>query len=67
MKKEFNLKVGDVVTGMFISDIKEELGNDLLERRETITKITDDGSGYSLIETDYTQTLTILFENYKRY
>jgi hypothetical protein len=57
MKKELNVKVGDTVTGMFLSDIKEELGNEIVERQEIVTKITPDGSGYSLVETNFTKTL----------
>jgi hypothetical protein len=54
-KKTLNFKKGDTVQGLLLSDIKEDLGQEVFERKEKIEKIEDDGDGYFYIHTDFTK------------
>jgi len=54
--KKLNFTEGDNVQGLILSDMREEHGNEILDRIEKIIKITDDDNGYFIIDTDYTES-----------
>jgi len=48
-------EVGDVVSGLAFADLTEELGQEIVYRKETITSINDIGNNLIEVETDFTE------------
>lgn len=49
--------IGDEVQGLILSDMREDVGIDIVDRLEVVEKIIDDGDGFYYVETNFTKTL----------
>jgi len=54
-EQQLHFKVGDPVTGLYLSDLKEDINHKLLNRKEKVLDIKSDGNGYFFITTDFTK------------